>query len=220
MITMIKGFLILLAFVMPISAAFYLASPSSRLSMATLYGKKNTLTDETVWNFRLFLEGVPTWKGKRRNESFSINVAFIEEEGYEPPQGMIRQIIRDGESIESKEDAQLTIVKSRWQLSEDPNDRKDGLWIWGLFSEPLYPYLLLSMETASLTLPGETDDYILPLRLFAQIDHRRDDTRGVMLANAELKVRELETVKADPFGAATVQLYEEVSVGRLNILAV
>ena len=22
---------------------------------------------------------------------------------------------------------------NRWTLSEDPNDRKDGLWIWGLF---------------------------------------------------------------------------------------
>jgi hypothetical protein len=28
-----------------------------------------------------------------------------------------------------------------WTLSEDKNDRKDGLWIWGLFEEPKYPYL-------------------------------------------------------------------------------
>jgi hypothetical protein len=202
-----------------VSTAFPLISQNSHLSTA-VYGKKSTLTEETVWNFRLFLEGVPTVKGKRRNESFSINVAFNEDEGYEPPQGTLRQIMKDAESIESKEAGQLTIVNSRWKLSEDPNDRKDGLWIWGLFSEPLYPYLLLSMETASLALPGENDDFIMPLRLFAQIDHRRDDTKGVVLANAELKVRELETVNADPFGAATVQVFEEVSVGRLNILVV
>jgi hypothetical protein len=24
-------------------------------------------------------------------------------------------------------------ASNRWTLSEDPNDRKDGLWIWGLF---------------------------------------------------------------------------------------
>ncbi len=24
-------------------------------------------------------------------------------------------------------------ASNRWKLSEDPNDRRDGLWIWGLF---------------------------------------------------------------------------------------
>ena len=30
--------------------------------------------------------------------------------------------------------------------SQDPNERKAGLWIWGLFEEPLYPYMLLSFD--------------------------------------------------------------------------
>lgn len=36
--------------------------------------------------------------------------------------------------------------KARWTLSEEETERSAGLWVWGLFREPLYPFLLLQME--------------------------------------------------------------------------
>lgn len=140
---------------------------------------------------------------------FVIQAQFIEDEGYEPPQGNLNQINGD-----------LQITKSRWILSEDPNDRNWGFWVWGLFSEPLYPFLLLNLETGNLDLPGDDGDSILPLKLFAQINHYRDEEKGVVLSQAELNVREIETMKADPIGAATVDVYEEVAVGQLTIQAI
>jgi hypothetical protein len=165
-----------------------------------------------MWSLRLLLKSVPTEQGKKIDQMFVIKARFIEEEGYEPPQGSIEQQIEgDGTT--------LHITKSRWVLSEDPNDRKDSLWVWGLLKEPMYPFMLLQLETSKFELPGEGGDAILPLKLFAQINHARDKEKGVILSPAELKVREMETVKADPIGAATVDLYEEVSVGQLTFKA-
>jgi len=172
-----------------------------------------TLTHETTWKLRFLLQGLPTEKGKRVDEIFDIEAKFIELEGYEPPQGEIQQVFRDDETASSR----LKVTASRWKLSEDPNERKDGLWVWGLFKEPLYPFLLLQLETERVSLPGDDDDAIKPLKLFAQLNHKRDNEVGVVLKGGDLKVREVETVKADPFGAATVDVYEEVSVGKLNI---
>ena len=170
---------------------------------------KTTLTDETTWSLRFLLNGIPTENGKKADKLFVIEAQFIEEEGYEPPQGSVVQVQGDETALE--------VTNSRWQLSEDPNDRKDGLWIWGLFKEPLYPFMLLQLETAKYDLPGEDGDAILPLQLFAQINHSRDEEKGVILSQAGVKVREVETVKADPFGAATVDVYDEKSVGQLTI---
>lgn len=184
----------------------------SQLSAAA---SKATLTEETVWKIRFVLKGIETEKGKKVDEIFRIDANFLEEEGYEPPQGSIRQI-----PIETD---RLKITKSYWQLSEDPKDRKDGLWVWGLFKEPLYPFLLLKLETDAIPLTDnehdgdDSNDFIKPLQLFAQIDHRRDSERGVILDASDLKVRQVETIKADPFGAAKVDVYEEVSVGTLSI---
>lgn len=146
------------------------------------------------------------------DQLFVVEANFIEEDGYEPPQGSLQQV--------QGEETTLNITSSRWMLSEDPNDRKDGLWVWGLFEEPLYPFMLLQLETAKFPLPGQEEDAILPLKLFAQINHYRDEEKGVILSQAELKVREMETVKADPIGAATVDVYEEVSIGQLTIQAI
>jgi hypothetical protein len=190
-------------------------TPASYKAQSALHAK-TTLTDETNWKLRFVLNGVPTEKGKRVDEIFSVEVNFLEDEGYEPPQGSLSQVIPEGEENNSR---LLKVTKSRWQLSEDPDDRKDGLWIWGLFSEPLYPFLLLSVETARIPIPGEEGDFIMPLKLFAQINHQRDQEKGVVLDVAELKIREMEVIKADPFGAATVEIFEEVTIGKLNILA-
>lgn len=190
-------------------SAAWPASSHTTASTA-LYAEKATLTDETTWKLRLVLRGMETEKGKKVDEIFRVDAHFLEEEGYEPPQGVVAQLSSEGD--------RLKITKSRWQLSEDPDDRKDGLWIWGLFKEPLYPFLLLQLETAAIPLAGEDQDVIKPLQLYAQINHRRDDERGVVLEASELKIRRVTTIKADPFGVAKVDVYDEMGVGTLSVL--
>ncbi|KAI2513003.1 hypothetical protein MHU86_1294 [Fragilaria crotonensis] len=203
-----------------LSSAFVCIPPHPRYAFfPSVSHAKKTLDDETVWRLRFFLNRIPTELGKRVDETFTLDVNFIEDSGYEPPQGIVKQIVNVLPAQENSVGPSLKIEKSRWQLSEDPNDRKDGLWIWGLFSEPLYPFLLLNIETSRVPLLADDGDFIKPLQLFAQITHSRDTKEGVVLSSAELKVRDILTVKADPFGAATVDLYEEVLVGKLNIQA-
>jgi hypothetical protein len=194
-------------------------APSRTRSCSTLLSTANaltTLTEETTWNIRLVLRGAATERGKKVNEIFTLAAQFVEEEGYEPPQGSLQQV--------PKPNDRLTITTSRWILSEDPNERKDGLWVWGLFKEPLYPYLLLQMETARIPLPGSgeagdgsDEDAIVPLKLYAQIRHKREKDVGVVLEGSQLSVRVVETVKADPFGAAKVDLYNNLEVGTISI---
>eukprot|EP00536_Pseudo-nitzschia_multiseries_P000274 jgi/Psemu1/282216/fgenesh1_pg.4_\ len=190
---------------------------------------KATLTEETTWTMRMNLENLPTTKGKRTGGIYVVQAQFVEEEGYEPPQGNLKQIFSksdesaddaDEEETASPSSSQMTISSGRWTLSEDPEDRKDSLWIWGLFKEPLYPFLLLQFEVEEMTLPGEEKDSIQPFKLFAQINHKRGDNGEVILASVtDLTVREKETIKADPFGAAKLDLFENVVVGKLQLQA-
>jgi len=193
------------------------AANSQQFSMT-----KTTLTDETTWRLRLLLNDLTTAQGRKLNgQLFVIEGSFIEEEGYEPPQG----IFQPSKDATRTKDAgmSLEISKSRWTLSEDPNDKKDGLWIWGLFKEPLYPFMLLQLETKELKLPSsqksennDTDvitDSIPPLKLYAQITHIRNEDVGVELKTANLNVRVLERVQLP---GASVDLYEEEKVGQVS----
>ena len=202
---------------------------SSSLSMAeastSTNTKKTTLTTDTTWRLRLLLNDITTTKGKKLdNTLFVVEGNFIEEEGYEPPQGLFRPNVKevslteDGESSNTNTMA-LEVTNSRWTLSEDPNDRKDGLWIWGLFKEPQYPFMLLQMETSELKLPSsdsDESDSVPALKLYAQINHIRDrdeNGSGVELQSANLNVRILEQVQLP---GATVDLYEEGAVGQIS----
>lgn len=40
--------------------------------------------------------------------------------------------------------------KARWTLSEAEDERGAGLWVWGLFEEPLYPFLLLQVNNLEI----------------------------------------------------------------------
>ena len=172
--------------------------------------KKATLDAASTWRIRMVLNNVSTKEGKRVDEILNLDCNFVEEVGYEPPQGFLQQLVA--------EDTRCRISKSRWILSEDPEDRKDGLWIWGLFKEPLYPYLLLTIQTDEIPLAG--NDTILPLKLYSQVTHKRDETVGVVLDGVfDLNVRQTETLQADPFGAAKVDVYENVKIGRISIQA-
>ena len=182
----------------------------------------------------MVLQNLPTKQGKSVDRIIAIRVKFIEEVGYEPPQGEVVQVM--DESVEGGDGEEHgdggfspKIVSSRWQLSEDPNDRKDSLWIWGLFAEPLYPFMLLRLDFDEISLPGiandagdasDTADAIAPFKLFAQIDHKREDGQVILTSGADLTIKQKETVKADPFGAATIDLFDDVKVGKLQIQAI
>ena len=190
----------------------------------TTNAKKTTLTDETTWRLRLLLNDVTTTKGKKLDgKLFVVEGKFIEEEGYEPPQGLFKPTVKVSSSSEDDETKEsgmtFEVTNSRWKLSEDPDDRKDGLWIWGLFKEPLYPYMLFQMETNECKLSSSNDvddnDSIPPLKLYARIDHirDRDGENGVELKTANLNVRILEQVQLP---GATVDLFEEEAVGQVS----
>jgi hypothetical protein len=172
------------------NAPIFLASSSetSLASSSSSSATVATLTDQTLWRMRLVMT-VPTESGKKVEQLFVITGRFLEESGYEPPQGTFEQELPSPDSATATTtttttEGLLRIRQARWQLSEDPNDRKgkklllcffgkivfqelnlepwlylfiysfpffirrtDGLWVWGLFQEPLYPFLLFKMET-------------------------------------------------------------------------
>jgi hypothetical protein len=194
------------------------ARTASCLSMAQ--ESVDTLTDATDWRLRLLLNGVTTAQGRKIDgQLFVLNGNFIEEEGYEPPQGIFKSLKSNNKSEDGSDESPLTleISSSRWKLSEDPDDPKDGLWIWGLFKEPLYPFMLLQLETKELELSsaeGVVKDSIPPLKLYAQINHIRDqETGNVKLKTADVNIRLLEQVQLP---GATVDLYENEKVGQVS----
>lgn len=205
--------------------------PAARAQMNTILSmaeiktpdtERATLTDETTWRLRLLLNDVKTTRGRKLDgQLFVVEGRFIEEYGYEPPQGFFKPTGVQSSSEEDEEAGtdgmSLELTNSRWKLSEDPDDPKDGLWVWGLFKEPLYPFMLLQMETNEFTLPSTDDedaDSIPPLKLFARINHIRSKEEGtVKLQNANLNVRVLEQVQLP---GATVDLYEEEAIGQVS----
>ena len=81
--------------------------------------------------------------------------------------------------------------------------------------------MLLSIETEEYPLPNNEDnDSIQPLTLYAQINHKRDrDNGNVKLEASTLNIRKIESIKADPFGAARVDVFEDVKVGQMSLRA-
>lgn len=204
------------------------------LNMAPTAAAAATLTEETTWRLRFVLDRVPTSRGNTlKDRAFVVEAKFLEEEGYEPPQGSVRQDVSGDDDAGGKSTSRFEISKGRWQLSEDPEDRKDGLWIWGLFKEPLYPFLLLQIETKEMALPssssgdaaGDGDgenkgavDTVPPMKLYAKIPHKRDAEVGAMLqGSATLSLRSIETINVDPFGGATADIYDDVSIGEISV---
>jgi hypothetical protein len=242
-----------------------LASSSSSDATTTTTASSTTvptLSDATTWRLRIVLRNMVTELGtKLNNEMFVITGQFVEEDGYEPPQGtfvqqqqlysstssssslvmqdeMNRTTITSATDITSSSSSSnrcLQIGKSRWILSEDPNDRKDGLWVWGLFKEPLYPYMLLSFETLPIPLNSTgtaaastaTIDCIPALQLYVQLNHTRNRDTGAVsfqlsnsASNYDLTIRQKETISADPLGVSKVDIYEELSIGTFSIQAI
>lgn len=129
---------------------------------------KPTLSDNSLWRLRLLFQ-----KPGFREQEALFRVRFLSTRGYEPPQG--RVFIQDDFNGVARADERG--LAGSWTLSEDKDDRKDGLWIckcfvlyWyiydphtiarflmktnchfdvlgGLFEEPKYPYLYFSLGT-------------------------------------------------------------------------
>jgi len=96
-----------------------------------------TVNQRTRWQLSLSIKG----PSASQNVQADITLRFVERQGYEPPQGYIF-IERDSAGLLQVDDKGYADAK--WTLSEDKNDRKWGLWVWGLFEEPLYPYIYFS----------------------------------------------------------------------------
>eukprot|EP01031_Cornospumella_fuschlensis_P032797 gene32797-39651_t len=177
---------------------------------------KATLTEDTCWRLDLSLE-----KKTYKSVQISANIKFIETRNYEPPQG--RVFVQD--DIQGFTNNDADDFSGKWTLSEDKNERKDGLWIWGLFEEPKYPYLYFTLDVySSVILPSGEEDKIFGEegipgnKLYLRFNHFRDPEKGVVLTNGQVNYRTRELVSADPLGlGGQVDVGEEISVGKVSI---
>ena len=164
-----------------------------------------SLTPRCTWRIKLDL----TAPGVATPVTVTASVRFAEDEGFEPPQGflLVENCVPEGV-------LKLGQQSGRWTLSEDPEDRKDSLWIWGLFSEPLYPFILFELELAApLAL---SDDVSLPAgKLYFQVDHRRKDG-SVQLGEGTATYKVTETLKADLVGLSDFSYDEPFPCGTIR----
>ena len=136
-----------------------------------------TLTGDTLWRLVLNLES----PDKKTLVKAVARIRFIEEKGYEPPSGVI--FVEDDYQglIRVDEKGYSTF---RWTLSEDKDDRKDGLWVLGLFAEPKYPYLYFSLGCFdSIVLPGGEE------QSFALLPEAKGEGQGTGVPGSKLNLR-------------------------------
>eukprot|EP00607_Mallomonas_marina_P000714 CAMPEP_0182429944 /NCGR_PEP_ID=MMETSP1167-20130531/35326_1 /TAXON_ID=2988 /ORGANISM="Mallomonas Sp, Strain CCMP3275" /LENGTH=189 /DNA_ID=CAMNT_0024614373 /DNA_START=103 /DNA_END=672 /DNA_ORIENTATION=+ len=181
--------------------------------------QKATLDEFTLWRISLRLQ-----KEGFKDSSASIRVRFVEARGYEPPQG--RVFVEDDYNgfINTDDNG----YSGAWSLSEDKNDRKDGLWVWGLFEEPKYPFLYFSLDVFNSTIAasGEEEPLFDGLgipnnRLNIRFSHSRDQEEGVKLESGEISYQEIEYMKADLLGVGgEVNVGDIVDAGKIDIRAV
>lgn len=188
----------------------------SRQQLSMLSNAKATLDGSTLWRLSLKLEK----PGSKSVEAIA-RVRFVEDRGYEPPQGRIF-VEDDYYGIIRVDEKGYT---SRWTLSEDKNDRKDGLWVWGLFEEPKYPFLYFSLGIfKSILLPSGAEEPIFGGegvpgdRLDVRFSHVRDDIKGAVLSDGEMTYTVKELVKADILGlGGDVNVGEPTVAGSISI---
>ena len=107
------------------------------------------MTSESTWRlqFEFFSGKDPAATAPDR--TVSAKVKFVLDEGYEPPQGIV-EILEDDDGVLRRRRGRTRRLacrmNNRWSLEEDPNERKAGIVDLGLIFEPLYPYLLFSMD--------------------------------------------------------------------------
>lgn len=179
---------------------------------------KATTDGETLWrlNVRLSRDG-------DKDTTAALRVRFVPDRGYEPPSGRI--FIEDDFQGLVKVDEQG--YAGTWTLSEDKEDRKDGLWIWGLFETPKYPFMYFYLDVFSSTvLPSGEEDPIWANiggvpgnRLNFRFEHVVDKETGTILSNGLMNFKASELIKADPFGVGgTVDVGDSVTAGAVDIV--
>jgi len=168
-------------------------------------GGKRTLTSVTVWRAKLDL--LPP--GATAPVTISAKLRFVEDKGFEPPQGLLY--------VEScMPEGALGMEPTRWELSEDPEDRKDSLWIWGLFSDPLYPFCIFTLELAApIAAPGNVS--VPAGRLYFQVDHRRKDG-SAQLGEGGVTYKVTQQLNADIVGLSSFNYGDPVPCGKIRFL--
>jgi len=149
------------------------------------------------------------------------NVRFVEDRGYEPPQG--RLFVEDDFNGLIRVDDKGYSTFS-WTLSEDKDDRKDGLWVYGLWKEPKYPFLYFSIGIfESVVLPNGEEELIwgkgVPgSKLSIRFNHEITKEMGTTLSNPMMMYKESEFMKADPLGVGgVVDIGDDVCAGNIQI---
>jgi len=192
----------------------HLPPASARTSRAVLMQEAATgarsLSPSCTWRIALNLRA-PNTPDEEESQLVTAVVRFAEEPGYEPPQGKLRV-----ESCLPEGLLRIGEAEARWVLSEDPEDRKDSLWIWGLFKEPLYPFLLFSLDCEEIALPGGST--IPKGKLYVQADHRRHPEDGVRLGEGKVTYKVAEQLSADLLGLSDFTYNEPISCGTSSFL--
>jgi len=170
-----------------------------------------TLTQATEWKLVCQLTGPPNEEGVFPPAvEVACKVIFTEDEGYEPPQGPM-QLINSN---------YLGSNQAFWKLDEDPSAEgfdKAGFWIWGLFEEPKYPFILLQMQ---VTKDIQLADGVVPAGIiYGQGKVTRDKEQGVTLTDGVLTLREPVKMKVDLLGLSEGILAEIKPVGTFTCTA-
>ncbi|KAK3264931.1 hypothetical protein CYMTET_17773 [Cymbomonas tetramitiformis] len=165
-----------------------------------------TLTEETVWRLVLSLSEPAKTDDEADISGPSINVVmklkFLEDQGYEPPQGTV-EVVEDELGLISEEG--FNFWKLAEEEGEDPLD-KGGLWIWGLFSEPLYPLMNIQLDVNEVPI---SDGTTFPAgKLFMKVPHARGSKTGVALSGGTLSVRQIVAYQADLIGLSKANIAE------------
>lgn len=176
-----------------------------------------TLSITSLWklNLKLMQNGF-------KDVDLELKIRFIPDRNYEPPQGRV-YIESDLQGIVKVTEKGYSGV---WSLSEDKNDRKDGLWVWGLFEEPKYPYLYFYLDVFdSIILPSGEEEPLFGTkgipndRLSFRFSHLIEKDRGTTLTKGEMTYKVTEMMKADPLGiGGQVDIGDQVNAGVVNIV--
>lgn len=186
--------------------------PTTTSPTSTGASKKASLSSNVPWDLSVVIK-----KEGYSDIQADFRIRFVTEPGYEPPQGRIF-VERDPLALIDTDEKGFALGPApAWTLSEDKNDRQWGLWIWGLFDEPLFPYLYFSLPVLDDCLTevdeeGERRKELRPVfggtgipgnRLDFRFNHVRQDG-AVSLSEGQLTFKEVEMRKVDPLGIGGV----------------
>lgn len=181
----------------------------------------NSQQQANLDEFSLWRMGITLQKEGCKEVSALCRVRFVQDRSYEPPQGRIF-VEDDYNGLIKVDDKGYSGI---WTLSEDKNDRKDGLWIWGLFEEPKYPFLYFYMDIYdSVILPSGEEEKFFEIpgnRLNFRFSHQREKGKGAVLSDGLMTYKLTELMNADPLGlGGQVNVGDEVEVGKVELRVV